>query len=210
MNKNQTKLTDKQIESRGWKVIERDTMPYQVATDLLCEAGIRQTNGTRKAYRDARQRSFRGVCEKKPAAEKMTNRLHDVTLLQLGKWTRRAWKRRRGLQLKHQSVTNLLEHTAATEALPVLLLQRRLAAINLLAGQVDLFLDTADTELNFRMKLTRGVLPVEGAFLRVFGVSVFSWTAPTFVFRGILAETIPGKWSRIKVPNEIAPEFVTR
>ena len=135
-------------------------MPPSVATDLLCERGIRQTNRDRKAYQSARVRVFCAVEERQSEEVKLADRYANRTLLQLGRIKNRSEKKRCGLQRRYETVKRLPEN-------PLTL--RLLAALDLAAGRLDLMRDAAEAELDFRSRITHGVAEPDltGSFVEV-------------------------------------------
>lgn len=137
------KLTDEAAASRGWKRVERDTMPPSVATDLLCNQN-RLTNRMRKLLHAARATIFQSTATRVPVEVKLARRMGESTLGQLVKWSSRLKKKRRSLQNKYQK---------ALEKLPDNPLRVRfLAALDLAAAGVDLRLDAVENEVTMRNK----------------------------------------------------------
>ena len=58
------KLNEEEATARGLKLIERDRMPAEVATDYLCTLE-KMSNPERKQFMDARVRVFSAIAEKK-------------------------------------------------------------------------------------------------------------------------------------------------
>src|ERR1035437_181171 len=114
MKNAKNKMTVESALLRGWKPVEHDTMPLQVATDLLCSLE-NVTNSMRKTFFDARATLWCAVEEKKPREEKLARRYHEATLLQIDKWNRRAGKKRRRLQEQYERAIRLPEENVGQE-----------------------------------------------------------------------------------------------
>ncbi len=121
------------------KELERDTMPKEVATELLTDRKARLTNRMRKNCRDARAKHFISDAERKPVAEKIAAKLKSRGLAWIGREISRAQRRRAGLQRRYTSLTGDNPVIAA-----------RRAAIDVLANHIDIFLDCAETEIESR------------------------------------------------------------
>jgi hypothetical protein len=145
MKNAKSKLTNEAASQRGWKLVERDMMPEQVATDLLCTLE-RLTNQQRKIYQDARVRVFQAVETRKPVEVKLASRMTTAKLSQLGKWISRTAKRRRGLQRKYEVAIKLPEETTKQQ----LLKQRLVAGLDVMAARMDLVVDAIQNELDGR------------------------------------------------------------
>jgi hypothetical protein len=139
------KMTDEAAAQRGWRPVKRDTMPAEVATDLLCTLE-RVTNTARKQYQEVRQRIFGSVLVRKPAEAKLSAKATEATLAQLVKWSRRTAKKRRGLQNKYEKAIRLPEDTTGQQVLK----QRLVAGLDLVAARIDRLTDAIQNELDAR------------------------------------------------------------
>ena len=135
-------LTIQQLEERHLEQAPRDTIPFSVATDLLCAPGHRCSNSERKAHRDSRYRIFTSTEVRKPREVKIAGKMSGATIEQLDKWLRRATKRRRGVQRKYSAAVALAPEVRWREKL--------IARLNFNANLLDTFLDAADDEVHFR------------------------------------------------------------
>jgi hypothetical protein len=140
------RLTNETASLRGWKQIERDTMPASVATDLLCTLE-RLSNPEAKAYHSARVTLWHSIEEPRPRETKLVRKYSKATLMQLGKWNRRAAKRRRGLQYKYAVAVALPEESN----LQLMRKNRLVAALDFAAGLVDQVIDGTAIEINHRI-----------------------------------------------------------
>jgi len=142
MKNAKAKLTRETAAARGWKPVERDSMPAAVATDLLCSLE-RMTRPEANGYREARVSVWCSDQEPKPREDKMGRRYSQATLAQLIKWSRRACKRRRGLQHKYVLAVALPEETPVQ----ALTKNRLVAALDFAAGLVDQVIDGTQDEI---------------------------------------------------------------
>src|ERR1035437_6357846 len=145
MKNAKSKMTVESALIRGWKPIEHDTMPLQVATDLLCSLE-NTTNAMRKTFFDARATLWCAVEEKKPREGKLARRYHDATLMQIGKWNQRAGMKRRRLQTKYTKALRMPEETTGQ----VLAKRRIEAALDLAVAMIDQVTDGTAFELENR------------------------------------------------------------
>ena len=145
MKNAKSKMTVESALIRGWKPIEHDTMPLQVATDLLCSLE-NVTNSMRKTFFDARATWWCAIEEKKPREGKLARRYHEATLMQIGKWNHRAGKKRRTLQNKYAKAIGMPEETTGQ----VLAKKRIEAALDLAVALVDQVTDATATEIRDR------------------------------------------------------------
>src|ERR1035437_1768601 len=148
MKNAKNKMTVESALLRGWKPVEHDTMPLQVATDLLCSQE-NTTNSMRKTFFDARATLWCAVEEKKPREGKLARRYHEATLLQIGKWNHRAAKKRRKLQNRYALALKLPEESTGQQ----LQKNRIMAALDLAVAMVDQVTDGTTHEINDRMSL---------------------------------------------------------
>jgi hypothetical protein len=174
MKNAKNKLTKEAAAARGWKQIEQDHMPVQVATDLLCTLE-RITMPQRKNFLDARAVLYCAIEEKKPREGKLHRKYREAPLLQLGKWNRRATKRRNDIQSKYVIAIALPEETTKQQ----LLKNRLVAGLNLAAAMAIQVIDGTEADLEWRARVTRGICragPVEGDLLLSWRGSLLAWT----------------------------------
>jgi hypothetical protein len=145
MNNAKDKMTKEAAAARGWKPVEHDTMPLQVATDLLCSLES-MTNSMRKTFFDARATRWCAVEEKQPREGKLARKYHEATLLQIGKWNHRAGKKRRTLQNKYALALGMPEENTGQQ----LQKNRIMAALDLAVALVDQVTDGTATEIRVR------------------------------------------------------------
>jgi hypothetical protein len=146
MKNEKSKLTKETAAQRGWKQIERDTIPKQVATDLLCTQE-RMTGPTRKQYLDARNLLFCSALIPKPREVKLTVRFMQAGINQLSKWIRRNDKKRRGIQRRYENAQRLPEETQLQQ----LLKNRTVAMLDLAAARLDQEIDLIQIEVDRRL-----------------------------------------------------------
>jgi hypothetical protein len=182
------KLTKEAAASRGWKRIEQDHMPVQVATDLLCTLE-RMTLSQRKTFLDARATSYCAIEEKKPRDGKLSRKYREATLLQLGKWKRRANKRRSKLQLQYEVAVKLPEETTRQQ----LLKQRLVAGLDLAAAMSDQVTDGTGAELEWRAGATQGVASSINAGEVIRGNQLQSWRGKLLAWTGGFEKSSLGK-----------------
>ena len=94
------------------EVIERDTMPSEVATEQLLgvSGGLgRMTNRQRKTFQSARETHYVSVVPRKPGATKLAARLSTAELAQLGRWLRRSIYRRAGTLRVFNKIAHLAD-----------------------------------------------------------------------------------------------------
>jgi hypothetical protein len=77
------------------EVINRDTMPAEVALEMLTDPKVRLTNRMRKNCLAARETHYASVSTRTPGAAKLAARLRTKKLTQLGNWLRRSVQRSR-------------------------------------------------------------------------------------------------------------------
>lgn len=150
------------------EAIERDTMPSEVATELLCEPKAHLTARVRKNCCSARETHYVSVRERKPGATKLATRLSAAKLTQLGKWLRRSIHRRAGTQRQFDRLKDV--NTPQAEGLKQLLMVR---GINL---------DIARAQIE--AELTKRQVP-------------FTVTEPTVTPRPVVATARPSLFARI-------------
>ena len=122
-------------------------MPYEVANELACMSWAPRTNRERKAFRDARQAEWVSEATRKPAGEKIAEKLRDKPIAWLYRQQRRVDRRRRGLQLKYEALLRLPDN-------PVV--QRGRAMLDLQAALLDQWIDGIDDRIKYVLGLTRG------------------------------------------------------
>jgi hypothetical protein len=149
------KMSPAQLVARGLKQTNPEHMPEQVATDLLCDPTRRMTRRERRMLQEARQREFICTTPRKTATEKLTAKLSFAPLFRLGVWRKRADKRRAGLQRKY---------SAAIMETPDPVIARVIAALDLRAAQLDIFMDAAGDEVTRRAEMAKGRIG-EASFL---------------------------------------------
>lgn len=135
------------------KKIERDGMPKEVATEMLCSPWRRMTNRERKTYAEARQTVWVSEQERKPLALRMRNRAAARPIAWLDRERSRAMKHRRGVQMKYESLMKLA---------PNPIIERFVAALNLRAGHLDTVMDAINDEIRMRLAKTVGAMMLIG------------------------------------------------
>jgi len=127
------------------RLLERDHMPKQIATDMLLNSQ-RLSNTMRKTCMRARENHYVSVQTKEAGIYKIARRFQRATLQQLGKWLRRAQQRRNDTAASLRS----LKKDKAFLARPAEI-QTTLAG--LLESRIEAFsqaIDTLQTELKYR------------------------------------------------------------
>ncbi len=164
-------------------------MPAQVATDYLCFME-RLTSSMRKTFLDARCTIWCASEEKKPREWKLSRRYGEATLLQLGKWNRRARKKRRGLQNKYAVAIGLPSGTVRQQ----LLRDRLVAGLDLAAAMVDQVIDGTQTDLEWRACVAKGVAYtklenhpdlIQGNQLRTWNGKTMAWDEERAMWRRV-------------------------
>lgn len=127
--------------------VGRDTMPPDVATDRLCEIGVRMTNSERRMFSRAREKWLVSApTARKNYGLRTLRRFEARPLATLAKWNRRAEKRRRGVQRRYEILVTL-EGDAAEKAKKVL---------DQHAAALDLAIDVSSAVLKWRADLAQG------------------------------------------------------
>jgi hypothetical protein len=124
------------------RLLERDHMPKQIATDMLLNSQ-RLSNTMRKTCMRARENHYVSVQTKEAGIYKIARRFQRATLQQLSKWLRRAQQRRTDTAA---SLRSLKKDKSRPEEI-----QRSLAGI--LENRIEAFsqaIDTLQTELKSR------------------------------------------------------------
>jgi hypothetical protein len=134
------------------KILERDTLPPQVATEMLTRPGVRLTGKERRMYQKAREIHYVSEVVKKDPAEKLKFKLKNVKLEQLNKWHRRSERRYMKVQRQHAALEAFL---AAQPESPMptpqqLIARRNLAAVEMIGGQLESLLTGLELEADDR------------------------------------------------------------
>jgi hypothetical protein len=145
MKNAKSKMTAAAAALRGWKPVEHDAMPLQVATDLLCSLE-NMTMPMRKTFLDARATLWCAIEEKKPREFKLARKYHEAALLQLGKWNHRAQKKRRTLQNRYARALGMPEESTGQQ----LSKNRIMAALDLAVALIDQVTDGTAAEITER------------------------------------------------------------
>jgi len=141
------------------------TVNPQVALELLCQPGLRITNKERKKLMQARYQcieipkfSHLGV------EHRLDYRLQQRNWQQLCKWLRRATNRRKDTQAKFVIVERRQKKLGSKTGQPndaeireLLALQEVVAALNMKAKLLDIFIDAVESEIERRQKLWQSV-----------------------------------------------------
>lgn len=199
------KLNAKGLQQRNLREVEIDHMPIQVATDLLCDPARRMSSRERRTLQAARARCFVSTAQRIPAEVKLTEKLHDKPIQQIGKWAHRAKESRDKLQAQYAALI-ALQAQSEQSGTPDPILMRHITGINLRAAQIDRFLDAAGVELANRRSLTLGLTDPKGDFLFDPALRrIFYWSIP------VTARKASGRWCRIRsIPDYANPTFADR
>jgi len=147
------KKTEEQSFSHPTREVERDTMPRQVATEMLSDPRVRMTNRMRKTFRDARARHFVSTREKTPILSKLAAKLKLRSFQALTKWLARANVRRAAGQRAY-----LRAGEDTTLAAPVR--EALLALLEVKVAEIDLLIDGLETEILSRVTACKKVQAV--------------------------------------------------
>jgi hypothetical protein len=178
------------------KQIEHDGMPKEVAIELLVEPCNRLTSRMRKNCMAAREVCYTADVPRKSLTQKLTNKLHNRSLVWIGRELKRAGKQRAGLQRKYEA---LLRQPVKSPVIAA-----RIAAINVLVGHLDMFVECAEDELTWRKKLTTGEAPgvlgvlVDPALRRTFFWARHTRTRPCWVHISLSGYYNPRIISRLR------------
>lgn len=154
--------TGQQLVVPNTQRIERDTMPRQVAIELLCRPGVRMTMRERKTFMQALEAHHTST---RPARDDrrsdiLAKRCRGRTWLHLIKRDRRCKDRRKLIQDAHVIATRQLAKLEKREGKPdqkemlaILFLQRQVAALEVKAKEIELAWDVVTDEINRRKKL---------------------------------------------------------
>lgn len=182
------------------KQIEADTMPVEVATEMLATPGVRMTNRERKLYQLARVMRFSSEVKQKNPGVKLAERLRDKTWGWLIRQICRVNRKRRGLQMKYERAKRLPEN-------PIVL--RIIAVMDIQAAAMDSLLDALDTEIGWRKQLASGEAGRDNFVACLRTQRVFTWGPERFTKKGRL---LPRRWvvanSLYRSLNQIVKEVV--
>jgi hypothetical protein len=173
MNKHVNKIfrTYKDVAGLGHnntvRLAPRDSMPAEVATELLVAPKTRLTNQQRKVYQQARQTSYESVFEAKTVEDKLANKMRSASWNQLLKWNKRSIDRRADVQtayllalrrrgsLQEKTVDPKDEKANMEIQVQLAVLNRAIAGLELKAAQLDVFWSAVDDEFERRKKFFR-------------------------------------------------------
>jgi hypothetical protein len=145
----------------------RDSMPAEVATELLVAPKTRLTNQQRKVYQAARQTSYESVFEAKTVEDKLAGKMRSASWNQLLKWNKRSIDRRADVQtayliairrrdqLQSATVDPKAEAKNMETQVQLAVLNRAIAGLELKAAQLDVFWSAVDDEFERRKKFFR-------------------------------------------------------
>lgn len=137
-----------------------DHMPREVATEMLCSPKAKMTNRERKECRRARELRFESTRTVKPITTKMAHRFSAASFAQLGRWNRRATKRRHDAQCLYQHLGRQIEKLQGVAETPITKAAKGMAdfqrsRLDLVAAQHELVADLTANEINRRNALCR-------------------------------------------------------
>lgn len=129
------------------KVIEKDHMPYPVATSLMTEPKATLSNRMRKNCRAAREVVLVSEVVAQPLEGKLDRRMKLATGKQLLTWSKRATERRRILQRHYEELT---EQLPMSDAKKMAQLKHMLEALSAAVKRLDTYKDACDDEYRRR------------------------------------------------------------
>lgn len=141
--------------------LEVDTIPRQVAVEMLCRPGVRMTNKERKLFRGALETHYASTRKPKTSrqAEVLAARLRLRPWATLCRWLKRCNTRRALVQEAFQIGTKRKAKLEAktgkpnqSEVLEILQLDRAIAGLNLRAARLDAVWDGVTEEIARRQK----------------------------------------------------------
>jgi hypothetical protein len=127
------------------KLVEKDSMPREVALELLTDRKARVTNRMRKNCLHALQREFISEAERKPLAAKVARKLRAKSIAWIAREVKRSMRQRRGAQIKYERLQ------AIEPKNPII--EYRVAALNLLANHLDTVIECCEDEIKLRINL---------------------------------------------------------
>lgn len=144
--------------------VERDHIPTQVATEMLCRGGAMMANKDRKLYMRARENHYESTRQPKG------NRRQEILAKRLRQrpWTFLVSRNRRCINVRaevqqayvigNRHLTKLKEKTGKPdprEVLAILMLERQLAALEVKAKELDMAWECITDEMERREKLIK-------------------------------------------------------
>lgn len=147
------KETQEQWMSRArCHIVQRDTMPAQVAIEMLTGPKVRLTGRERRMFRDALVTYYLSDLEKKPTEVKLTFKLQHSTFAQINKWLKRVSARYADMQRRYSKRAELV--ASYQEDSPQRVLgTRQLEAFLEVIGKTAEILEALETEVETRVAL---------------------------------------------------------
>lgn len=146
--------------------VERDHMPAQVATEMLCRGGAMMTNKDRKLYMRARENHYESTRQPKENRRQqiLANRLRSRPWSFLVSRNRRCINIRGEVQhayvVGNRHLAKLKEKTGKPdprEVMAILLLERQMAALEVKAKELDMAWECLTDEMERRQKNMKAV-----------------------------------------------------
>lgn len=152
-NQRNSKLGDALSWGGQFKVVERDTMPKEVAVEMLCAPKARTTNRERKTWNDARQTVFESQNRPVNANAKMSVWLQGRNWMQihqaLGRVELAKEKALRHLAFLQKQALKL-DSRVKEQSMILALLERQMAALDVHIGGLDSTRELLQNELERR------------------------------------------------------------
>lgn len=121
------------------KILERDTVPYEVATEILGKPGAHMSNRERKMFQKSRELHYVSEIECKPREDKLKFKFENCSWEQLLRWTRRIVARHvlltKQVNALMTRISKLPETTDREKAIK-LFAERRLAMVRVVLGNI--------------------------------------------------------------------------
>jgi hypothetical protein len=149
MNKHINIYKPNRLNYDGMKKTERDSMPREVAIEMLCQQKL--SNRERKVCMAALHTYHESEQQRKPVDQKVASKLTKATLAQLGKWLKRAIARRADTQRAYLLLARRAQKFSDEEKRPHLLAtQHAMQVLDGKAAMLDTFREAVENEVTRR------------------------------------------------------------
>lgn len=153
-----TTPTGQLVRKKRWDIappsniihLERDAMPREVATELLCSPKVKSSNRERKVWNEARATMFASTRISSPEQQKVATRLQSRSWQQLNTLLRRVTERRATTQRHFLFLKKQAEKLTEKDKPLLVLLERQMASLDLHAAGLDSLREAVDEEVERR------------------------------------------------------------
>jgi 3-methyladenine DNA glycosylase Tag len=157
-NRRDAEFVNQRNRGEQLKIVDKDHLPKEVATEMLCAPLAHSTNSERKTWREARATVFESKRVAIPQEQKVSVRLQSLTWEKLDRRLHRVCATRENAQRAYklfQRRGTVLDSRVPAQKTTLVLLERQMSAIELHVAGLDALWEAIENEIERRQNFCK-------------------------------------------------------